>query len=145
MSLYYLDMAGKFAKVASGCTKVSVGSCIVTEDRKSIVVGANRVNGNLCKYQGCLRVKKYGDNAKTHRNPDAICNAASRGINVTGATIYVTRYPCEACARAIAASGIKRVVYGRNQLISEQTKQIFDSSDIRYHNQPKNMEDDTND
>jgi deoxycytidylate deaminase len=40
----------------------------------------------------------------------------------------VTRYPCEACARAIVAAGIKHVVYAGKEQISQQTEEIFTRS-----------------
>lgn len=151
-NMFYLSMAGGYAKNRTGCTKVSVGSCIVPKNG-GLILGANRAIPNLCKTQGCLRIEKYGDNAKTHRNPDdcraihseidAICYAAKRGIGLEGATIYVTRYPCEACARAIVKAGIKHVVFGRNQDISEQTEQIFKSGGVTYEKFPDYQEDDT--
>lgn len=152
-NMKYLSLAGLYARSESGCTKVSVGSIIVDGKGEVLSFGANRVLGNWCKNDGCLRIAKYGDNAKTHRNPDdclaihseidAICDAARKGMSVAGATIYVTRYPCENCARAIAASGIKHVVFGRNQPISEQTKAMFDEAGVTYHNETNYMEDDT--
>lgn len=150
--MFYLSLAGQYAKEMSGCTKVSVGSCIV-KDGAVVALGANRTLPNLCRDRGCLRIEKYGDNAKTHRNPedcraihsefDAIGNAVKNGVNLFGATLYVTRYPCEACARIIVASGIKKVVFGRNQPISEMTKQMFESAGVDYYNYSKYMEDDT--
>lgn len=152
INLMYLKMAGDYAKKMTGCTKVSVGSCIVTRNGV-VVLGANRVIRNRCRAEGCLRITKYGDNAKTHRNPDdclaihseidAICNAAFEGLSLEGATIFVTRYPCEACARAIIRAGIKNVIYGRNQPISEMTKQMFEDEGIYYQNEPQYKEDDT--
>lgn len=134
-----MDMANLYAKRMSGCTKVSVGSVIVNGARDRIIsFGANRAIPDLCKYRGCLRVEKYGNNDKTHRSP-ADCRAihsevdaiACAGCDLHGATILVTRYPCEACARAIVASGIREVVYGRDQKISEDTEQIFSDAGIR--------------
>ena len=152
INLMYLKMAGDYAKKKTGCTKVSVGSCIVTP-HGAVLLGANRVVQDRCKTEGCHRVLKYGDNAKTHRNPDdclaihseidAICNAAQEGISLRGATIFVTRYPCEACARAIARAGIHNVIYGREQKISPMTQQIFDDEGIYYQNEPQYKEDDT--
>lgn len=152
ISLMYLKIAGAYAKDKTGCTKVSVGSCIRTPVGHTIL-GANRVIGDHCKKEGCFRIAKYGDNAKTHRNPDdclaihseidAISRAAAEGISLEHSVIYVTRYPCEACARAIVAAGIKKVVYGRNQEISDMTKQIFDDAGVVYYNQPLYVEDDT--
>lgn len=131
-----LDMAQVYANKLSGCKKVAVGSAIVNQERV-IALGANRGVPNLCKTpRGCLRVEKYGEDSKSHRNPedcraihseiDAICSAACSGVSVDGATIYVTRYPCEGCAKAIISSGIKKVVYGGTALISQQTKDMFD-------------------
>ena len=152
ISLMYLKMAGEYAKKMTGCTKVSVGSCIVTRNG-TVVLGANKVLHNHCKNKGCFRVVKYGDNAKTHRNPDdclathseidAICKAAREGLSLEGATIYVTRYPCEACARAIIGAGITNVIYGRNQEISPMTKQMFEDEGIYYYNDSSYKEDDT--
>lgn len=152
INLLYLKMAGDYAKKKTGCTKVSVGSCIVTSNG-AVVLGANRVVQDRCMKDGCHRVLKYGDNAKTHRNPDdclaihseidAIGAAAYQGLSLDGATIFVTRYPCEACARAIIRAGIRNVIYGRNQKISEMTKQMFEDEGIYYYNESSYMEDDT--
>ena len=131
-----LDLALSYANIMSGCRKVAVGSIIVKEN-VIIGMGANKAIPNLCKSpRGCLRVEKYGEDSKIHRNPedcraihseiDAICTAAKTGSSVQGSTIYVTRYPCESCAKAIVASGIKKVVYGGTANISEETRRIFD-------------------
>ena len=151
IEMVYLSMAGTYARMATGCTKVSVGSCIVTDS--GLCFGANKVVGDLCQSKGCLRIEKYGDNAKTHRNPDdcraihseidAIGNASKSGFQTEGATIYVTRYPCEACARAIIAAGIKKVVFGRNQPISDMTKQMFEEAGVEWVDYPEYQEDDT--
>jgi hypothetical protein len=41
----------------------------------------------------------------------AICDAARRGVPLTGSTLYVTTYPCHMCARLIIAAAVARVVY----------------------------------
>lgn len=133
----YLDMAHEYAKKCSGCTKVQVGSVIVASNGCVVSLGANAAYPDLCKARGCLRVELYGENAKSHRLPGdcralhsevaAICNSA---VPVRGCSIFVTRYPCEACARAIVAAGIREVVYGREQRISEETARIFSEAGI---------------
>lgn len=139
----YLSMAQAYADMFSGCTKVAVGSVIVQNHSDGVLIfGANRTVPNLCKLRGCLRLEKYGDKSKEHRSPadcralhseiDAITAAANIGISTHGSTIYVTRYPCEACARAIVKAGIKDVYYGRNECISEETSRIFDNAEVRY-------------
>lgn len=141
----YLDIANRYAASHSGCSKVTVGAVIVKNYGKTneniISIGANRAIPNLClTARGCLRVELYGDDSKNHRLPsdcralhsevDAISKA---GQDLTGCDIFVTRYPCEACARAIIASGIKRVWWGREQDISEQTRHMFETYNIEYH------------
>lgn len=132
----FLKIASLYSAEVGGCSKVRVGS-IIAKNNNILSIGANRTMPRLCNtIKGCLRVSKYGDNSKAHRNPDdcrsihseidAICKAASSGVSITEATIYITRYPCEACARAIISSGITTVVYGREQKISEQTHDMFD-------------------
>lgn len=134
----WLRLASFYAKENTGCCKVAVGSAIVSKYGKLISLGANVAYPNTCKgNKGCLRVEKYGDNAKTHRNPDD-CRALHSEINaitnaqvdLSEATIYVTRYPCEACARAIVSAGISTVVYGRGQQISEETGRIFYNAEV---------------
>ena len=132
----WLDIANLYAGMMSGCTKVTVGAVIVKHGR-AVSFGANRAIPDLCKYRGCLRIEKYGDNDKTHRSPadcraihsevDAICTARE---DLSGAAIYITRYPCEACARAIVAAGIQTVIYGRQQEISEETARIFEEAPV---------------
>lgn len=132
-----LDIAQVYANRLSGCRKVAVGSAIVNQERV-IALGANRAVPDLCKTpRGCLRVEKYGDDSKNHRNPedcraihseiDAICSAASSGVPVKGSSIFVTRYPCEGCAKAIIAAGIKKVYYGGTARISPQTAAMFET------------------
>ncbi len=44
-----------------------------------------------------------------HAERNALYNAARMGTSVNGCTIYINRYPCSDCARAIIQSGIARV------------------------------------
>lgn len=136
-----LEKAHNFAKANSDCTKVQVGSALVSEEGV-ICYGANRGLGYSCKEDGCRRIKLYGEYSKNHRLPSD-CNSVHSEVDVIAkcsksggycgcqnAEIYVTRYPCEACARAIAVSGIKRVYYGRTEECSEYTKQILKSTGV---------------
>ena len=137
-----LDGANSYALSCSGCKKVAVGSVITDHmiPSSARVFGANRTLPISCKAGECLRVKKYGEASKLHRNPedcravhseiDAICTSAKFGIPTQGKSIFVTRYPCEACARAIVRAGITLVVYGRQQKISEETAKIFEFAGV---------------
>lgn len=132
-----LDMAQLYADRVGGCKKVNVGSLLLSPDGSTILgLGANRAMPDLCRCRECMRVEKYGENSKIHRLPedcrsihsevDAISGAAKHGIPLQGATAYVTRYPCEPCAKALISAGISRVVYGGTARISEQTRDLFE-------------------
>jgi dCMP deaminase len=54
------------------------------------------------------RPAKYSWTEHAERN--AIYNAARLGISLEGCTMYVNWFPCIECARAVAQSGIKRLV-----------------------------------
>ncbi len=136
----WLDMAYSYAQNTSGCCKVAVGS-LIEKDNVIIAMGSNQAMPNLCKSpRGCLRKELYGDDSKVHRNPadcraihsevDAICAAAMQGSSTKGATIFVTRYPCESCAKAIVAAGITHVIYGGTADISQETRKILDDGHV---------------
>lgn len=46
-----------------------------------------------------------------HAELNAVLFAAKNGLSIDGATMYVTLSPCMDCSKALATSGIKRVVY----------------------------------
>ena len=129
-----LDRAQNYAEMSSTCSKVHVGSLIVTAELEEFL-GCNHGIERCCSLEGCYRVEKYGENSKLHRLPsdcvaihsevDAICKASRKGVSLEGAVIFVTRYPCESCARAIIMSGIGKVYYGRKEPISEMTEKMF--------------------
>lgn len=138
-----LDKAQEYADKHSTCAKVRVGSMIAVKTLSGVklkIYGCNRGIHN-CRVNGCRRIELYGENSKAHRLPsdcdslhsevDAIAQAAKHGIGIQGATIFVTRYPCEACARAIAASGIGTVVYGRKEFMSDYSRQILEAAGVR--------------
>jgi dCMP deaminase len=89
-----------------------VGAVIVGPDHEIRATG----------YNGLPRGVKAGDDARfdrasgekffwfEHAERNAIYNAARVGTAVAGCTIYVNRFPCADCARAIIQSGIKMVI-----------------------------------
>lgn len=141
-----LDSAQDYADDNSTCVKVKVGSVIVPKESVGkelfgcVIHGCNHGVHN-CKQNGCRRVELYGNASKEHRLPsdcdavhsevDAIGRAAKMGVKTEGATIFVTRYPCEACARAIVSAGIGKVYYGRKESISEYTAAILEAGNVK--------------
>ena len=137
----YLTAAQKYADKQSGCQKVAVGCVLISpSDPKLHIFGCNKTLPFDCRKAGCRRIALYGEDSKDHRLPsdcravhsevDAITQAARFGHPVYKGVMYVTRYPCEACARAIVSAGIKHVYYGRKQEVSEETQCIFDEGHV---------------
>lgn len=139
-----LGEAQQYADENTGCRKVAVGSALVTKlaGTDYTLFGVNKAIPNLCKSVECHRVELYGEDSKNHRLPsdcralhseiDVISQAAKFGVSTKGATLFVTRYPCEACARAIVAAGISKVYYGREQEISEETEKILENVEVKW-------------
>ncbi|EQA7786892.1 deaminase [Acinetobacter baumannii] len=53
----------------------------------------------------------WSKNNEIHAELNAILYAARNGTPIEGATMYVTLSPCPDCAKSIAQSGIKQLVY----------------------------------
>jgi dCMP deaminase len=62
-----------------------------------------------------------------HGEAELISKAAKNGIALDGATLYVTTFPCPACAKLIVNAGIKKVYYaqGYSLLDAEQILGAF--------------------
>ena len=90
-----------------------VGACIVSEDHKILSMGYNGFPTGCSddefpwEREGEPLENKYF--YTTHSELNAILNY--RGGSLEGASIYVTLFPCNECAKAIIQSGIREVVY----------------------------------
>jgi dCMP deaminase len=71
-----------------------------------------------------------------HAEVNALLN--SDPILRKGGTLYVNLQPCENCAKMIAASGVKRVVFGKayHRSDDEISKKLFADSGIEYIHYP---------
>lgn len=54
---------------------------------------------------------EWSSKNEIHAELNAILFAARKGSSIEGATLYCTASPCPDCTKAIAQSGIKKVVY----------------------------------
>lgn len=98
--------------------KTKVGSCIIDNNHKIIGIGSNRAPFGFGKFMidnDCWNSESDVMHKKNtfvlHSELAAIIDAYKKGNNVDGATLYVTLFPCNECAKAIIESGIKRVCY----------------------------------
>jgi dCMP deaminase len=107
---YFMELAQVVAK-RSTCNRRSVGAVLV-RDKRILTTGYNGSPPGLphCTDEGCLMVEGHCVRA-IHAEQNAIVQAALHGIDLSGATCYVTSSPCVHCAKMLIAAGIKRIVY----------------------------------
>ena len=106
---YFLKLA-MLASERATCPRMHCG-CILVKDRFVLATG---YNGSLpgqphCEDEGCLIVDNHCVRTN-HAEINAIVQATRHGVNIVGATAYITNMSCTTCAKALIASGIKRVV-----------------------------------
>jgi len=104
----------------STCLRRSTGAIIIKEKR-ILATGYNGPPQGLLhcdELGGCLRERLNIPSGERHElcraihaEQNAVIQAAKLGINIDGATLYVTNYPCFICAKMLINAGIKKIVY----------------------------------
>lgn len=107
---YFMGIAALSA-MRSKDPNTQVGACIVSPEHKILSMGYNGFPIGCSDDE--FSWEREGEDNKyyysTHSELNAILNY--RGGSLEGATIYVTLFPCNECAKAIIQSGIRTVVY----------------------------------
>jgi dCMP deaminase len=123
---YFMSIAQVVA-TRSTCPRKYVGAVIV-RNRTILSTG---YNGSIRGMPHCTDVGHMMEDghcvATIHAEANAIIQAARNGVNIDGATNYVTASPCWHCFKQLANAGIVRIVYGefyRDDRIFEIAKQI---------------------
>ncbi len=115
---YFMDIAELVSKRTT-CLRRQVGAVAVKE-KKILATGYNGAPRGIrhCSETGCLREKLGVPSGERHElcrglhaEQNCIIQAASHGVELEGATIYVTNFPCITCAKMLINAGIKRLVY----------------------------------
>ena len=107
---YFMGIA-MLSAMRSKDPNTQVGACIVSQEHKILSMGYNRFPTG-CSDDEFTWAREGEDNKyfySTHSELNAILNY--RGGSLEGASIYVTLFPCNECAKAIIQSGIREVVY----------------------------------
>ena len=123
---YFMSIA-LLASQRSPCNRLHVGSVVVKNNR-IISMG---YNGFISGAPHISRVKDNHEQSIIHSEVNAITDCAKRGVNLEGAIIYVTHYPCINCFRTIAACGIKEIVYLKDYKNDQIVSELAIDSDIR--------------
>ena len=136
---YFMGVA-KLTAERSKDPNSQVGACIVSADHRILSMGYNGFP------MGCPDDEypwdREGDELSvkytyvTHAELNAILNFRGGTATLAGATLYVTLFPCNECAKAIIQTGIKQVIYGSDKysgLASTiASKRMFDSAGVAY-------------
>jgi dCMP deaminase len=117
---YFMEIA-MLVSSRTTCLRRRVGAVIV-KDKRLLSTGYNGAPMGLkhCAEIGCLREKlgvKSGEKHELcraiHAEQNAIIQAATFGVPLLGASIYITHFPCVLCSKMIINAGIKRIVYSQ--------------------------------
>jgi len=109
---------------------------ILVQDKKSVIIAHNAAlpSEYTLNTLGDPRSNfdageaQYKDLGKfIHGEANIVAQAAKQAISTEGASIYVTTFPCPACAKLIAVAGIKEVYYskGYSMLDAEDILKAF--------------------
>jgi dCMP deaminase len=123
---YFMNIALAVA-TRSTCSRKHVGAVIVRDK----VILSTGYNGSLRGLPHCDEVGHMledGHCVRTiHAEANAVIQAATHGVRIEGAGVYVTASPCWSCFKMIANAGLTRIVYGefyRDERIFEVARQL---------------------
>jgi dCMP deaminase len=99
--------------------KTQNGACIVDKNHKIIGIGYNGLPRGCDDNDPDYWADNDDDTLRSkhtyvvHAEKNAIYNCMAH--DMSGATMYVTQYPCNTCAQAIIQVGIKEVIYAKRK------------------------------
>lgn len=130
---YFMGVA-MLSAMRSKDPNTQVGACIVSPEHKILSMGYNGFPAGCS--DDVFPWNREGEENKyfytTHSELNAILNY--RGGSLEGASIYVTLFPCNECAKAIIQSGIREVVYNDNKyehtMAVKASKKMLDAAGV---------------
>jgi len=135
---YFMAIAQLSAK-RSKDPNTQVGACIVNSKKRIIGIGYNGFPTGCSDDE--LPWDREGGYLNTkypyvcHAEMNAISNASNKP-ELDGATLYVSFFPCNECAKLMVQVGIKEVVYLSNKHYDEDifvaARRIFDMAGVMY-------------
>ena len=141
---YFMGLA-HLSALRSKDPNTKVGACIVDDLNRVISIGYNGFprgcDDNLYPWgrEGDFIETKYP--YVVHAELNAILNSKE---NLKNATIYVTLFPCNECAKAIIQAGIKKIYYQSDKYadtpIIRASKRMLDSAGVEYFKVNFNLE-----
>jgi dCMP deaminase len=126
----YFMFCAVSATLRSPCKRLHVG-CVIVRDNRVLCTG---YNGFLAGLPHNSIVRDNHEQATIHAEQNAVGYAAKNGVKLDGATAYITHYPCINCAKILAASGIKKIVYKEDYSNDPLVAQIITNIEIIKYN-----------
>ena len=136
---YFMEVAEAISKRAT-CDRGRSG-CVVARDRQILVTG---YVGSPMGFPHCdevghqLKTTIHEDGHRTqhcvrtvHAEQNAICQAAGRGIAISGATLYCRMTPCRTCAMLLINCGIERIVCERRYHAGQESEELFERAGVK--------------
>ncbi|MFH1846144.1 MAG: dCMP deaminase family protein [Candidatus Omnitrophota bacterium] len=114
---YFLSIS-KLVATRSTCMRRQVGA-VVVKNKQILATGYNGAPSGIrhCDAVGCIRQELNVPSGERHElcralhaEQNAFLQAARHGVNLDGASLYVTTQPCSICAKMIINAGIKKVI-----------------------------------
>lgn len=132
---YFMGVA-KLSAMRSKDPKTQVGACIVNQQKRIIGIGYNGfpvgVEDDAFPWD---KNDEWLDSKYpyvVHAEPNAILNAT---VSLEGATLYVTLFPCNECAKLIIQSGIKEVVFLKDKYHDQESfvasRRMFNAANVK--------------
>ena len=133
---YFMAVAQLSAR-RSKDPSTQVGACIVNKNKRIIGIGYNGFPTGCSDddlpwaREGSLLNTKYP--YVCHAEMNAITNAANKP-DLDGASMYVSLFPCNECAKLIVQVGIKEVIYLEDKYHDQEifiaARRIFDMAGV---------------
>ncbi|AUS02845.1 deoxycytidylate deaminase [Vibrio phage 2.275.O._10N.286.54.E11] len=113
----FMSVCEEFATL-SHCISKKV-AVVAVKDRRIIATGINgtipgQKNCDCCYNDGDFTREEHHEwslKNEVHAEVNMIAYCAKHGISLEGATVFSTLQPCADCSKALAVSGISKVIY----------------------------------
>ena len=135
---YFMAVA-QLSAMRSKDPNTQVGACIVNRNKRIIGIGYNGFPTGCSDDE--LPWDREGDLLQTkypyvcHAEMNAITNSSNKS-ELEGATLYVSLFPCNECAKLMVQVGIREVVYLEDKYHDKDifiaARRIFDMAKVTY-------------
>lgn len=114
---YFMSIA-LLTSTRSPCHRLHVG-CVIVKNNSILSTG---YNGFIAGAEHNSIMCEGHEVATIHAEQNAIAQCAKNGVNICGATAYITHFPCINCFKVMIASGIKNIYY--NEVYDNKNNEI---------------------